>query len=362
MSISVSWDQVHTWRLRRQFVADPTGAGPSAIAARLCGVQAQVASCADLALRLRQVDPSGGGAASALAEGGLIKTWAMRGTLHLFDPRDAGNYLALIAQARTWEKPAWQRAMGLTPPQMEALCDALAELVTGTPHTRDELVAALAGRREFRGLEERLRSGWGSVLKPAAWRGLLCHGPSKGTRVTFTSPTRAPGWAGLPDVEQAAPAAITAYLGAYGPASPKTFDSWLTGGGSGIPKVRGWFAALGEKITAVDVEGRPGYLCAEHVDELLATTPSRSVHLLGGFDDYVLGPGTGDPTLLAAEHRVLVSRAAGWISPIVVVDGRIGGVWEALGGDIDLRLFPGTRRLTKKELTPALDRLRRARD
>jgi len=42
--VKVSWDQVHAWRLRRQFL-DPLGDADAAdVVGRLCGVQAQVAS------------------------------------------------------------------------------------------------------------------------------------------------------------------------------------------------------------------------------------------------------------------------------------------------------------------------------
>ena len=58
---------------------------------RLCGVQAQVASSAELAVRLRSEAVGAGDVGRALADGDLIKTWAMRGTLHLLTPEDAGR-------------------------------------------------------------------------------------------------------------------------------------------------------------------------------------------------------------------------------------------------------------------------------
>ena len=40
--------------------------------------------------------------------------------------------------------------------------------------------------------------------------------------------------------------------------------------------------------------------------------------------------------MLAAEHRARVYRPQGWLSPVVLVDGRIVGVWEhaAKGGAV----------------------------
>ena len=52
-----------------------------------------------------------------------------------------------------------------------------------------------------------------------------------------------------------------------------------------------------------------------------------------------LGPGTKDPHLLDPRHRAEVSRAAGWIAPVVVHAGRVAGTWEAADGAVRVRLF-----------------------
>jgi Winged helix DNA-binding domain len=229
----LTWDGVLTWRMRRQLI-DPVGAaGIVDTVRRLCGVQAQVPSSAELALALRSADPQAGGAARALAERALMRTWAMRGTLHLLAPDDAGAYLALIAARRTWERPAWQRNFGASAAEVQTLADVVDDVLDGTVMDRDELIAAVAERTGNRDLDEHLRSGWGVLLKPLAWMGLICNGPSRGNRVTFTSPRSwLPEWGGLPDTDAAARIAITSYLGAYGPATARTFDAWLTRGSS----------------------------------------------------------------------------------------------------------------------------------
>ncbi len=48
-------------------------------------MQAQVGSAADLAVALRQVDPRPVQVAGALADRSLVKTWALRGTLHVLN-------------------------------------------------------------------------------------------------------------------------------------------------------------------------------------------------------------------------------------------------------------------------------------
>ncbi|MBL1073711.1 AlkZ family DNA glycosylase [Nocardia sp. 2] len=336
----VTWDQVFAWRLRRQFVAPRAKAGAVEIVERLCGVQAQVTSAAETAVALRRSTGEPGAVVDALADRALVKTWAMRGTLHALTPGHAAAALSLMAATRIWEKPSWTKNFGPTPEDVTALVKAVGEILDGTVLTRDELVTALVAEPRFHPLEQQLRSGWGALLKPLAWQGALCHGPAQGNTVTFTSPSHLiPAWPGIPDADAAAPDFIAAYLGAYGPATPESFDAWLTRGNLKKTTVRRWFSELGDRLTEVEVEGRTGYLLTEHVDELAAIKPTPSVHLLGSFDQYVLGPGTSDTALLPKEHRPKVSRAAGWISPLVLVNGRIAGTWETTGDELAVTMF-----------------------
>ncbi|MFD3427137.1 winged helix DNA-binding domain-containing protein [Nocardia fluminea] len=358
--LSVGWDQVFAWRLSRQFVAAPTAGSAEDVATRLAGVQAQVASAAEMAVAVRSCAPRALAVGEALAAGTLIKTWAMRGTLHAMVPEQAAAALSLIGSARTWEKPSWQKTFGATPEQVSALVEVVSGVLAGQVLTRDELVDAVLAEPGFAHLGEQLRSGWGAVLKPLAWQGALCHGPARGTKVTFTAPSDlASGWKGVPDPDLAAPTLIRAYLGAYGPATPEAFDAWLSRNSVRKAVLRGWFAAMGDTLTEVDVEGRIGWIASEFADDLAAATLDGGVHLLGPFDQYVLGPGTGDTALLPAEHRSKVSRTAGWISPLVLVDGRIVGTWEQVGDDVVVSTFDA-RKISERDLSAAVHQLSEA--
>ena len=336
---SLTWPQVLAWRLRRQHLDPVDGGGAEDVVRRLCGVQAQVPSAAALAVAVRQAAPDPGGIAAGLERRRLLRTWAMRGTLHLLPAADAPAYLSLVAAARTWEKGSWQKAF-LTLDGMAALTDAVeAALADGAVLSREELVAAVARHTGDDAAAEAVRSGWSAVLKPLAWQGLLCQGPAQGNRVTFTSPaTWLPGWPGLPDPDEAARDVVPAYLGAFGPATPERFDQWLLRGATPKARLRRWFADLGDALVPVDVEGTAAFARAEDVDDLAATTPTRAVRLLPAFDQYVLGPGTSDPEVVPAAHRPDVSRAAGWIAPVVVHGGRVAGTWSA--DDLEVELFP----------------------
>lgn len=345
--------------MSRQHLDPRDGLDAVEIARRLGGIQAQVASSAEQAVAVRRADHGGHGCADALADRRLIKTWAMRGTLHLLPPDEAGAYLALIAARRTWEAASWQKAFGPTPAQIEAMADVAAEVLDGRLLTREELIAEIRDRLAAPELAAALGSGWSALLKPLAWQGVLCQGPPRGTKVTFTSPASwAPSWQGLPDTDVAAHAVVRAYLGAYGPADPAALDAWLTRGQSRKADVRRWFDVVSDGLVTVEIAGtnadpgsvdapaaasRVAYLLAEHLDDLAATEPSDLVRLLPGFDQYVLGPGTGAVEIIPPERRALVSRSAGWISPVVVRGGYVVGTWEPRETHADIRLWSDVR-------------------
>jgi hypothetical protein len=356
--MSLAWEQVLAWRMHRQLLAEPGDATAVEVVRRLAGVQAQMASAAELGIAVRQAQPRAGEVAQALWEDrALVKTWAMRGTLHLLPADDAGSYLSLMGAVRFWERPSWQKAFGASPADVAALTDAVAEILDGRVLTREELVADVVKRTGSTHLEELLRSGWGTLLKPVAWQGFLCQGPSSGTRVTFTRPDSwSPAWRGVPRPDEAAPTVIRAFLGAHGPATIDAFDAWLTRSTSSKRTLRRWFADLGDELAMVDVEGTQAYVLAADVDELAAQRSSRIVRLLPGFDQYVLGAGTGDPHVVPPDHRSEISRTAGWISPVVLAGGRVAGVWDMADGAVNVTLFD---KVARKALAAEVARLGR---
>jgi hypothetical protein len=358
MSVKVTWPQALAFRMRRHFL-DPIGSQPIAdVVRRLCGVQAQVASSAELAVRVRRESSRRGEVGRALSQGLLVKTWAMRGTLHLLAPDQGGTFLSLIASGRSWERPSWQRYFGMTPRQMDALRHAVRRALDGTVLTREELIDAVIAQRGLRHVGEGLRSGWGTLLKPLAWQGDLCFGPSRGNRVTFQLPEAASSrWAGVPEPEEAASVAILAYFAAYGPTTIDAFGNWLSGGWFGKRQLRAWFLELVNRLAEVEVEGERAYVLAERVDELASTKPTSAVRLLPGFDQYVMGPGTGDAHVVPAARRAAVSKQSGWIAPVVVVGGMVRGTWELVGDEVRVAWFKEAGRPPQKALKTEVERL-----
>lgn len=329
VSVHITWQQALAWRMQRQLI-EPVGTLPVAgVVRRLCGVQTQVASTAELAVRMRRTTSRRGEVARALSEGRLIKTWAMRGTLHLLAPEDAGAFLSLIAAGRTWEKPSWEKYFGMKRQHWDLFRDVVREALDGTQLTREELIPAITRRRSLAHLADELRSGWGTLFKPLAWQGELVFGPSRGNRPTFMRPEAASSrWGGVPEPDDAAEKAIVAYFRAYAPATMVSFHHWLSRGRVSRRQIRAWFDATQGRLAKIDVEGDTQYVLAEDLDDIARARATKAVRLLAGFDQYILGPGTEDPHVVPAKRRRAVSMTAGWISPVVLAGGVVRGTWK----------------------------------
>jgi len=356
--VRVTWAHALGWRMQRQLL-DPVGSLSTVeTVRRLGGVQAQVASSADLAVRVRRASSRTGEVNRALADGRLIKTWAMRGALHLLTPEEGGAFLSMLAAGRSWELPSWQRYFGMQAKHWDALRAVVRDALAGPPMTREELIAVIVKEPKLSHLSEELRSGWGTLFKPLAWQGELCYGPSQGSRVTFTRPDVVSArWAGVPDPDEAAPIVVSAYLAAYGPATTDHLRNWLARGRVNVRRLRGWVAALGDRLAEVDVDGEAAWVRVEDLDELAAARPSEAVRLLPGFDAYVLGPGTDDGRVVSPARRAAVSRQAGWISPVIVARGVVAGTWELDRGTARLSWFREAGRVPRRMLDAEVARL-----
>ncbi|NRQ31037.1 winged helix DNA-binding domain-containing protein [Nonomuraea sp. NN258] len=339
----MTWPQILAWRLRRQFVSRADAPGPVEVARRLCGVQTQVASSAQLAIALRSAEADPGAIDRALwAERTLVKTWVMRGTLHLVPADELADYCAVLSTLRSWEKGAWQRGHGVTAAEISAIIEAVPQALAGPPLTREELVDAVVEVTGDAHLREALTSGWGALLKPLSRLGELCYAPPREGRVTFTAPGQwITGWPrALPPADEAAVRLARAYLGAHGPATPEMFATWLFGTVASKTLLKSWFRALAPELTEVTADDGQSLLAlTEHLDDLAATAPTGDVRLLPGFDQYILGAPRSLTPLIPADVKSRVSRQAGWISPVVVHQGRVSGVWEPKNGKVVLDLF-----------------------
>lgn len=352
---AVTLEQVRGFRLARQRLDRRAPAGSLLEVARaLCGVHAQLASSAELALWAR-IDGLEREEVRAAVEDdrSLVKTWAMRGTLHLLPADDLGVYTAVLGPR--WDNPggAWLRGHGVPEEHFEAIVRLVPRALDGRPRTRAELAERLAevGGPELR---ERLLSGWGALLKPSAHRGDLCFGPNRGRKVTFVRPERWLKHFERGDEDGAAREIVRRFLATYGPATADDFARWIGIRGAQPKRM---LAALGDEAAEVTVNGRATTMLAADVKPLRAAKAPSSVRLLPAFDPYVVGTRPREQ-LVGPAHGAKVFREQGWISPVVLVDGAAVGIWKREHGRVELEPFGRLSRAARAALEEEGDRLR----
>ena len=100
--------QVAGWRIARHHLVERAPRRRLAsVASEICGVQAQVMSSAEQALWTR-VDASPEDVQEALwQKRTLVKTWAMRGALHLLAAEDWPVFAGAGATRDHYRKPSW---------------------------------------------------------------------------------------------------------------------------------------------------------------------------------------------------------------------------------------------------------------
>ena len=319
--VDISWEQALTWRMRRHYLIER--ASPDdlvAVVDRLRGLHAQMMSSVDLALYARIDGLERDAVADALwRQRTLVKMWAMRATLHVLPAADLGTWVAGLG---IWKPGAWP----LKDPEAIPLASYVDMALRGEILTRAELATAVTRLGATPKMVEGMLGSWGGYLKQASFFGYLCVAPNDGQQVRFTHPAT---WLHKTpmqlDNNQAFDVLTTRYLGTYGPATAQDLGRWW-GINQGHAKRR--LAAIGDVATEVMIKGEPFWMLTGDVAELAATQLVNVVRLLPAFDPWVVCASRRVPALMDPEYRQRIYRLQGWVSPVLLVNGHMAGVWK----------------------------------
>jgi hypothetical protein len=339
--LSATWKQVHAFRLARHRLLERGSPKEIAsIAYDMTGAQAQLFSAAQLSLGIRTQDLQLEDIQKALEKKTLVKASCMRRTLFLIPSKHLTLFMRGIAR-RSEKEINWALRQGVPARTLDAAIDAVLR-VMDEPLTRSE-IAERASR--VLGLKKRevQGGGWGSqrkvaavqvghltypivyLLSTAAARGVFCYGPYRGNEPTFVrADVWIPRWKDMPK-EEAERMLLHKYLQTYGPASAADFAMWSS---MSLTEARQIWANEASHLSTVDVEGWKGTILRKDLDVLTASTlPSPHVRLLPYFDTFILGH-KERAHLMEGKHFPKIYRPQGWVSPVVLVDGRVAGVWK----------------------------------
>jgi hypothetical protein len=367
-ALSTDWSRVLAVRLARQGLIERTGPhGLVDVVGRLIGLHAQVMSSAELqaGARIDGLRPTD--IRDALwSKRTLVKTWAFRQTLHLLTPDDLAEFVLAARSLERWHTPAWLRYFNMTEEGVAEVTDAIGAALSDRPMTRVEVVDAVVKRVGRPHLREDMLTGWGTFLGPAAQRGQLVFGPSEGRNVAFVQPS---AWLGrriqtagadLTAADEALGRLIERYLSAFPGSSREMIARWWGGGRmAGVTRA---LKALPTPLVEIDVEGTRGLVREEDLDVLAGASPEHPLRLLPGFDPFTNELPRRVDSVLGDGHHDLVHRTAGWVTPIVVIDGRVAGTWEIAAGkggagSVIVQRFHRWRGGARRELGEEVDRI-----
>jgi hypothetical protein len=129
------------------------------------------------------------------------------------------------------------------------------------------------------------------------------------------------------------------FLHVNGPATRDDYARWFAISPAAAGK---HIAARGDDVAGIDVEGTPMWMLAADIKAATRCKPARVVRLLPAFDQYVVASTRQADNLLPGPLRARVYRPQGWLSPVLLVDGQMAGVWkhERKGARLTVRIEP----------------------
>ncbi len=313
-------------RLAALRLVGPRPATPAEAVRVLTAVQGQDFPGAVTSVALRTASGLRTDVVAALDAGEVVRSWPMRGTLHLVAAEDLRWLLdtvgvrALSGIGKRWagldlDEVQAERAR-------ELVLEALAERKRAS---RAELLAAI----DEGGVPITGQRGY-HLLWYLSQTGTLCLGPTDGAGEQLFVPLD--DWVGperrLERDEALAELALRFFTG-HGPATVADLVRWA---GSTTRDVRAGLTAVRDRLEAVTFEGTEYLMDPATPDRLAAArAEAEGVLLLPGFDEFVLGYGDRTAVVPPEFADRIVPGGNGMFRPTVVSGGRVVGTWGYTG-------------------------------
>ena len=317
--------EVALLRLVAQRIVGPRPETPTDVVRRLGALQGQDLPGALWSVALRTADGTRADVEAALNAGEVVRSWPMRGTLHLVTAEDLPWLIGLLGPRVLAGAPARRAQLGITDASIEGARLVAVEALTGGRRLRRRaLLTALAAG----GVETTGQRGY-HLLWYLSQSATLCLGPMEDGEQCFVLMDE---W--LPpcpaiDAPEALAELAGRFFRGHGPATVKDLARWA---GLRITEARAGLAAARDVLARLEVDGIE-YFLDPATPDLLASCreEARGTVLLPGFDEFVLGYGERGAILDPAFADRIVPGGNGIFRPTVVHDGRIVGTWQWSG-------------------------------
>jgi hypothetical protein len=259
---------------------------------------------------------------AAFGRGEIVRSWTMRGTIHIIPARELAWVLSITGERQRRQAAAVHRNEGLDDAEVAKAERAVrAALGGGNRLTRKEMFEVLEGA----GVSTAKQRGY-HTLVALSIRSIICQGP---VVPRDGGPTREQHWVLL---EEWAPDQVWPddplaefffrFIASHGPAGARDF-AWWTGLPLGVSREAAERAT--DRLVVVADEPEPQYVAAGSAPRRVPSAPS--VVALPPFEEYYLS--YVDRTVPCAPEflKKIGPAMNGIVHPIIVVDGEVVGRW-----------------------------------
>lgn len=317
--------EVALLRLVAQRIAGPGFATATEAVRWMAAVQAQDHNGALTSVALRTSSRSRQGVEDALDAGEVVRSWPMRGTLHLVAAEDLPWMLDLLAPRVVAGAAARRAQLDLNIADLEHARELAVEaLLGGGRLMRKELLAVW----DQAGLTTAGQRGY-HMLWHLAQTGTLCFGPLRNGQQQIVLVEE---WIPRPrrmERQEALGELALRYFCSHGPATVKDLMRWAH---LVAADARTGLALARPQLASLDVDAVEHFMDPE-TPELLETCRREAprVVLLPGFDEFVLGYQDRRCALPPEFADRIVPGGNGVFKATVVCDGEIVGTWKHAG-------------------------------
>jgi len=258
---------------------------------------------------------------AALERREALRTWPLRGTVHLVPSRDA-RWMVELTGARALAGAAKRRSsLGISERTAERAVDVLGTALAGGGRlTRSQCLATL----QAGGISVQGQRGY-HLLWYACQTAVACIAANVGAEQSFALLDE---WAPnphLPDREEALGTLALRYVRGRGPTTVKDFAGWA---GLTMADARRGVAVAGDALAAVPVEGVEMLLAAAALSRSVPSPDPDGVRVLPRFDEYLLGYKERSLMLAPQHANAIIPGRNGVFQPTVVLGGRVVGTWR----------------------------------
>jgi Winged helix DNA-binding domain len=329
-------DDVLAIRMNSLLLATREARSPADVVTWMGAMQAQDLASGEWSFGVRCNGMTQADIHQATVDREILRTWPMRGTVHFVPPADA-RWMLDVTGVRALAGAARRREqLGLTEPIVNRAAEVLYDALSGSRSlTRSECVHLLIDA----GVHTASEHGY-HLLWYASQIGVTCIGPQQGKDQTFVL---LDDWVPNPNVlsrDEALATLAVRYFRSHGPATRNDFVGWT---GLTVTDAKRGIELGNHALATIDTSSGPMVTSIASLDHTVASaTRKGDLHLLPGFDEYLLGYKDRSAMISPDRMNQIIPGANGVFKPTIVANGRVIGIWRRTvkARHVEIRALP----------------------